>query len=305
MSLDRLIEAIKRTGNPSVAGLDPKLEYVPEAIVNKALGEYGQTLEGAAAALFEFNCRLIDALYDIVPAVKPQAAYYEMYGWPGMRALAETISYAKSKGMFVITDGKRNDIGSTMEAYASAHLGVTKVGNNEISAFGGDALTVNGYLGADGILPLLDVCLKSNTGIFVLVKTSNPSSGDLQDKLVDGKPVYQKMGELCEKWGEKLSGKYRYSGVGAVVGATWPEQLSELRIALPSTFFLVPGYGAQGGGAADITGAFDKDGMGAIINSSRAILCAWKKEGCAQEDFAGAARREAIRMRQDIISAIA
>ena len=304
MALDRLIEGIRRMKNPTVAGLDPKLEYIPEPILRAAFAEHGETLEGAAAAILAFNKGLIDALCDIVPAVKPQAAYYEMYGWPGVRALCETIAYAKQKGLFVITDGKRNDIGSTMEAYAAGHLGVTKVGGSEIAAFGGDALTVNGYLGTDGIQPLLDVCRRFDAGIFVLAKTSNPSSGELQDKRIDGEPVYRRMGELCEQWGQQLPGKYGYSGVGAVVGATWPAQLSELRAALPHTFFLVPGYGAQGGGAADVAGAFDKDGLGAVINSSRGILCAWKKQGCAPEDYAGAARREALRMRDDIVGAL-
>ena len=206
--------------------------------------------------------------------------------------------------MFVITDGKRNDIGSTMEAYAAAHLGTTAVEGNEIAAFGGDALTVNGYLGTDGIAPLIKVCKQQDTGIFVLVKTSNPSSGELQDKLLDGEPVYRRMGAMCEHWGEELPGAYGYSGVGAVVGATYPAQLTELRAALPHTFFLVPGYGAQGGGAADVAGAFDQNGIGAVINSSRGIMCAWKKEGCAPEDFAGAARREALRMKQDILANI-
>lgn len=304
MALDRLIEAVKRTGNPTVAGLDPKLDYLPPAMVKKAFAEHGETLEGAAAAILEFNKGLIDALCDIVPAVKPQAAYYEMLGWPGVKALADTIAYAKQKGMFVITDGKRNDIGSTMEAYAAAHMGKVKVGETVCVPFGGDALTVNGYLGSDGIKPLLEVCRQADTGIFVLVKTSNPSSGELQDRLIDGEPVYRQMGGMCEKWGEELPGKYGYSGVGAVVGATWPKQLDELRGELSHTYFLVPGYGAQGGGAADVAGAFDKDGMGAIVNSSRGILCAWKKEGCAPEDFAGAARREALRMKTDIVSAI-
>ena len=304
MALDRLIEAVKRTGNPTVAGLDPKLDYLPPAMVKRAFAEHGETLEGAAAAILEFNKELIDALCDIVPAVKPQAAYYEMLGWPGVKALADTIAYAKRKGMFVITDGKRNDIGTTMEAYAAAHMGKVKVGETVCVPFGGDALTVNGYLGSDGIKPLLEVCRQADAGIFVLVKTSNPSSGELQDRLIDGEPVYRQMGGMCEKWGEELPGKYGYSGVGAVVGATWPKQLDELRGKLPHTYFLVPGYGAQGGGAADVAGAFDKDGMGAIVNSSRGILCAWKKEGCAPEDFAGAARREALRMKADIVSAI-
>ena len=304
MSLDRLIAGIREKQNPTVAGLDPKLDYVPEHIRHAAFDQYGATLEGAAAALLTFNKALIDALYDIVPAIKPQAAYYELYGWQGMRTLAETIAYAKSKGLFVITDGKRNDIGSTMEAYAAAHLGTTPVEGQEIAAFGGDALTVNGYLGTDGIAPLLKVCEQQDTGIFVLVKTSNPSSGELQDKLLEGEPVYRHMGAMCEHWGEQLPGQYGYSGVGAVVGATYPAQLTELRSALPHTFFLVPGYGAQGGGAVDVAGAFDENGIGAIINSSRGIMCAWKKEDCAPEDFAGAARREALRMKEDILANI-
>ena len=304
MALDRLIEAIKRTGNPTVAGLDPKLEYIPAHLTQAAFREHGETLEGAAAAILAYNKGLIDALCDVVPAVKPQAAYYEMYGWPGVRTLCETIAYAKQKGLFVITDGKRNDIGSTMEAYAAAHMGTTAVGGAVCTPFGGDALTVNGYLGSDGILPLLTVCREQDTGIFVLVKTSNPSSGELQDRLIDGLPVYRQMGDMCEKWGEQLPGKYGYSGVGAVVGATYPAQLSELRGLLPHTFFLVPGYGAQGGGAADVAGAFDDNGLGAIVNSSRAILCAWKKEGCAPEAYAEAARREALRMKADITSVL-
>ncbi len=302
MALDRLIQAVRRTENPTVAGLDPKLEYIPEFLTQRAFQEYGETLEGAAAAIRMYNKGLIDALCDIVPAIKPQAAYYELYGWPGVRALAETIAYAKAKGLFVITDGKRNDIGTTMEAYAAAHMGTVTVGRTVYHPFGGDALTVNGYLGSDGIRPLIKVCQEEDTGIFVLVKTSNPSSGELQDRLMDGQTIYDYMGDMCEKWGEELLGKYGYSGVGAVVGATYPAQLAALRRRLPHTWFLVPGYGAQGGGAADVAGAFDQDGMGAIINSSRGILCAWKKEGCAPEDYAGAARREALRMKADILS---
>ena len=221
-----------------------------------------------------------------------------------MRTLAETIAYAKEKGLFVITDGKRNDIGSTMEAYAAAHMGRTAVGSALYHPFGGDALTVNGYLGSDGIRPLLQVCREEDTGIFVLVKTSNPSSGELQDRLLGEETVYAYMGDMCEQWGTELPGQYGYSGVGAVVGATYPEQLAALRQRLPHTWFLVPGYGAQGGGARDVAGAFDANGLGAVINSSRGILCAWKKEGCAPEDYAGAARREAIRMKEDIISVI-
>ncbi len=306
MSLDRLIKGIKEMNNPTVAGLDPKLDYIPEYIKQAAYEKYGKTLEGAAEALFEFNKGLIDALCDIVPAVKPQAAYYEMYGWQGVRALERTIAYAKTKGMFVITDGKRNDIGTTMEAYAKAHLGNTDVEGESFEAFGGDALTVNGYLGTDGVKPVINVCKEKDKGMFILVKTSNPSSGELQDrKLDDELTIYRTMGNMCEKWGEELMGEYGYSGVGAVVGATYPEQLGELRKALPHTFFLVPGYGAQGGGAKDVVPAFDENGIGAVINSSRGIMCAWKKEeGLDPKEYAQAARREAIRMRDEIIAGL-
>lgn len=300
MALDRLIEKIVEKQNPTVAGLDPKLSYIPDFIKEEAFAKYGKTLEGAAEAILVYNKALIDALCDIVPAVKPQAAYYEMYGWQGVRALTETIVYAKSKGMFVITDGKRNDIGTTMEAYATAHLGVTDVDGTEAAAFGADALTVNGYLGADGIVPVINVSKKMDTGMFVLVKTSNPSSGELQNLELEGsETIYLHMGNLCEEWGKELMGKYGYSGVGAVVGATYPQQLTELRKELTHTFFLVPGYGAQGGTAKDIAGAFDSNGLGAIVNSSRGIMCAWQKEdGCKPEDFAAAARREAEKMKK-------
>lgn len=303
MSFDRLIARIDELKNPSVAGLDPKLEYVPRFLKDAFFVKDGHTLKAAAGAILAFNKALIDELCDIVPAIKPQAAYYEMYGWEGVRTLAETICYAQQKGMYVMTDGKRNDIGATMTAYATAHLGKVMVDGVELEPFGADALTVNGYLGTDGIQPLLDVCQKYDKGIFVLAKTSNPSSGELQDRKIDGKSVYEIMGEMCEKWGEQQIGKYGYSAVGAVVGATYPEQLAELRAKLPHTMFLVPGYGAQGGGAKGVAGAFDANGRGAIVNSSRAIMCAYQKEeNCPEEDFAKAARREAIRMRDDIMA---
>ena len=304
MGFDRLIERIRDMQNPTVAGLDPKLDYVPSFICDEAFSKYSDPLEAAAAALLTFNKGLIDALCDIVPAVKPQCAYYEMYGWQGMRALHETIAYAKKKGMFVITDGKRNDIGATMQAYAAAHLGTTAVRGEQIAAFDADALTVNGYLGTDGIKPLTEICAAQDKGIFVLVKTSNASSGELQDKCIGDKPVYRVMGDMCEAWGEPTRGAYGYSAVGAVVGATYPQQLAELRRALPHTFFLVPGYGAQGGGAKDVVPAFDKNGDGAIINSSRGIMCAYQKNGCDEQDYAKAARAEALRMRDDIAAAI-
>lgn len=301
MSFDRLIEKIIEMKNPTVVGLDPKLEYVPEYIRNKHIQETGETLLSASRAVLDFNKAIIDEIHDIVPAIKPQSAYYEMYGFYGVQTLAETISYAKSKGMFVITDGKRNDIGATMEAYTNAHLGEVIVGETVIEPFSADALTVNGYLGTDGIEPLLKVCREKDKGIYVLVKTSNKSSGELQDrKLDDGTPIYALMGDMCEKWGADTIGKYGYSAVGAVVGATYPEMLTELRQRLPHTMFLVPGYGAQGGGAEGLKGGFDKNGLGAIVNSSRAVMCAYKKEGCDEKDFAKSARREVIRMRDDI-----
>ncbi len=306
MAFDRLIEKIVEKQNPTVAGLDPKLAYIPEYIKRESFEKYGKTLGGAADAILTYNKGLIDSLSDIVPAIKPQCAYYEMYGWQGVKALAKTISYAKSKGMFVITDGKRNDIGTTMEAYAVAHLGITDIESESAEAFGADALTVNGYLGTDGIKPLLNICKNRDKGIFVLAKTSNPSSGELQNlEFVGGETVYLHMGKMCEEWGEELPGKYGYSGVGAVVGATYPEMLTELRGELPKTFFLVPGYGAQGGGANDCKGAFDKKGIGAVVNSSRGIMCAWQREtGIYEKDYAAAARREAIRMRDDLKSVI-
>nr|WP_319489084.1 orotidine-5'-phosphate decarboxylase [uncultured Caproiciproducens sp.] len=305
MALDRLLEGIAKLQNPTVAGLDPVLDYVPNFIKEKAFTQYGETLEGAAAAILAFNKGLIDALCGIVPAVKPQCAYYEQYGWQGVKALHDTIAYAKEKGMFVITDGKRNDIGSTMQAYAAAHLGTVTVGERTFVPFGGDALTVNPYLGSDGINPLLDTCKAQDKGIFVLVKTSNPSSGELQNQIFEGgETLYGTVGRLCEQWGESLPGKYGYSGVGAVVGATYPEQLSELRRDLTRTFFLVPGYGAQGGGAKDVAPAFDQNGLGAVVNASRSIMTAWKKSSAPETEYAKAAALEAVRMRDEIVKEI-
>lgn len=302
--MDILIQKIIEMKNPTVAGLDPKLDLIPKHIKAECVKEYGNTMKAAAEALYRYNRGLIDALCDIVPAVKPQCAYYEMYGFYGMEALYKTIAYAKGKGMYVITDGKRNDIGTTMEAYAAAHLGETELfdGKKE-AAFDGDALTVNGYLGSDGIAPLLKICENHNKSIFVLVKTSNPSSGELQDRLIDGTPVYEEMGRMCEQWGKPSRGVYGYSKVCAVVGATYPEQLRELRRKMPHTFFLVPGYGAQGGGAKDVAGAF-KDGVGAVINSSRGIMRAYATMGMEEASYAEAARAEAVRMRDEINSVL-
>ncbi len=301
MGFDRLIDKIKEMKNPTVVGLDPKLSYIPEYIKAEAFAKYGETLEGAANAILVYNKGIIDAICDIVPAIKPQCAYYEALGWQGMKVLEETIAYGKNKGMFVINDGKRNDIGSTMELYADAHLGQTQVGDNLYEAFSGDSLTVNGYLGTDGIAPVLKACETYDKGIFVLVKTSNQSSGELQDKeLKEGKTVYGEMAKMCESWGEGNRGKYGYSAVGAVVGATYTKQLEEMRAAMPHTFILVPGYGAQGGTAADVAPAFDKDGLGAIINSSRGILTAWQKKSMTETDYAKGAREAALEMKADI-----
>ena len=302
--MKRLIERIAQLQNPSVVGLDSLLDYIPQHIKEEKFAQYGDTFDAAAQAILAYNKEIIDAICDIVPAVKPQAAYYEMYSWQGMWALCETVKYAQQKGMIVIMDGKRNDIGSTMQAYAKAHLGVSEVNGKELSAFGSDMLTVNGYLGSDGIEPLLPICDEKDKGLFVLVKTSNPSSGELQDQKIGDKSIYETMGAMCEQWGEKTQNSYGYSRVGAVVGATYPQQLSEMRQKMPHTFFLVPGYGAQGGGANDVAGAFDKNGLGAIVNSSRAILTAWKKAGTDGKDFAQQARKAALTMKEDIMGVV-
>ena len=302
--MKRLIERIAQLQNPSVVGLDSLLDYIPQHIKEEKFAQYGDTFDAAAQAILAYNKEIIDAICDIVPAVKPQAAYYEMYSWQGMWALCETVKYAQEKGMIVIMDGKRNDIGSTMQAYAKAHLGVSEVNGKELSAFGSDMLTVNGYLGSDGIEPLLPICDEKDKGIFVLVKTSNPSSGELQDQKIGDKSIYETMGAMCEQWGEKTQNSYGYSRVGAVVGATYPQQLSEMRQKMPHTFFLVPGYGAQGGGANDVAGAFDKNGLGAIVNSSRAILTAWKKAGTDGKDYAQQARKAALTMKEDIMGVV-
>ena len=302
MSMEMLIERIKKTGNPTVAGLDPKLDYIPEFMKNEAFETYGKNARGAGEAIFQFNKGLIDALYDVVPAVKPQMAYYEMYGLNGLAALSKTVSYAREKGLYVILDGKRNDIGSTAEAYAAAYLGEAGIDEETAwSDFPADALTVNPYLGTDGVLPFVKQCEERDKGIFVLVKTSNPSSGEFQDLEIDGSKLYERVGHLVNRWGMSTMGKSGYSGVGAVVGATYPQQLSELRKIMPAAYFLVPGYGAQGGKAEDVARAFNPDGLGAIINASRSIMCAYKKTGAPDEDYAKAAREEALRMKYDII----
>lgn len=299
---DKLAKAILEKRNPTVMGLDPKLDFIPEEVKAKAAQGAKNDAEAIGNALFAFNRGLIDATCDIVAAVKPQLAYYEMYGTQGIRAFAETIAYAAEKGLVVITDGKRNDIGTTAEAYSAAHLGP--------NAFVADALTVNGYLGSDGITPFLKDCGAYGKGIFVLVKTSNPSSGQLQDLLLaDGRMVSEAMADLVNEWGAGLVGECGYSSVGAVVGATWPKQLADMRRRMPKAWILVPGYGAQGGTAADVAAAFDERGLGAVVNASRSLMCAYKsdkwKSVFTPGQYAEACRAEAIRMRDDILEAAA
>ena len=285
MSIQTLVEKIKEKGNPTVAGLDARLEYIPQHISGRNMMLHGETLRAAAASVVAFNCGLIDALCDIVPAVKPQAAYYELLGSYGAMALKETIDYAHAKGMYVIGDIKRNDIGATATAYAEAYLGKTRVGDTEIAPYGCDSVTVNGVLGTDCGEPLLKVCRGREKSLFMLVKTSNPSSGELQNRDMEGKPLYARMAEMVAKWGEGLDTPCGYNQVGAVVGATYPEEQKIIRELLPKSYFLVPGYGAQGATAKDIANAFNDDGLGAIVNSSRGIMCAWKKTGNNGEDY--------------------
>ncbi|MCL2125904.1 MAG: orotidine-5'-phosphate decarboxylase [Oscillospiraceae bacterium] len=308
MSFDRLQKKIDEMRNPTVVGLDPALEHIPPDILRKHVTEKGESLEAAAAAVVEFNMGLIDSLCDIVPAVKPQSAYYEALGPDGALALKATCDYARSKGMYVIIDAKRNDIGSTAEAYSSAYLGAVTVGGAEFRPYDADALTVNAYLGSDGIQPFIDAAVKYDKALFALVKTSNPSACELQDMLIAGagdagapRTVYAAVGDLLESISHHTIGEYGYSRVGAVVGATYPEEIEYLRARLHHTFFLIPGYGAQGGSAADVARAFDENGRGAVVNSSRAIIAAWKKTG---SDYKESARLEALRMRDELQSAI-
>ena len=299
--IDRLIEKIKENNNPTVIGLDPRYELLPKCVLEK----YPNTLEGVSNAILEYNKSLIDATYDIIPAVKPQIAFYEMFGISGMKAFEETCRYAKQKGMIVIADIKRGDIGSTAQGYSNAFLGKTKIGDKEESIFDVDFVTVNPYMGTDCIKPFIDDCKKYNKGIFILVKTSNPSSGELQDKKIENaEEVYIEIAKLVEKWGEELRGENGYSNVAAVVGATYPKQLEEIRKIAPHTFFLIPGYGAQGGKAEDIAMGFDTKGLGGIVNASRSLMCAYKldkwKDKFEEKDYAKATRAEAIEMRNEL-----
>ena len=308
--VDKLVDKIKQVNNPTVMGLDPKMDYIPTSIKEKYFKEYGVTLKAAGFSLIEFNKKLIDAVCDIVPIVKPQLAYYEMFGINGLMAFEETVKYAKEKGLLVLADAKRNDIGSTAQAYSCAFLGETKFDDtNFVKVFDADAVTVKPYFGIDGVKPFIDDCKKFDKGIFILVKTSNPSSIELQNlKVEDGKLVFERVADLVNEWSKACIGSNSYSSVGVVAGATHPKELKMIREMMPYAYILVPGYGAQGGTAKDIAGAFSKDGLGAIINASRSLMCAYKSDKWSskynEETFAEACRAEAIRMRDEINNVI-
>ena len=305
--IDKLIAKIQKTGAPIVVGLDPMLNYIPEHIQKKAFAEYGETLEGAAEAIWQFNKEIVDKTYDLIPAVKPQIAMYEQFGIEGLKAYKKTIDYCKSKDLVVIGDIKRGDIGSTSAAYAVGHLGKVQVGSKCYVPFDEDFATVNPYLGSDGVKPFIEVCKEENKGLFILVKTSNPSSGEFQDQLVNGRPLYELVGEKVAQWGEEHVGQSGYSYIGAVVGATYPEMGATLRKLMPKTFILVPGYGAKGGKGKDLVNFFNEDGLGAIVNSSRGIIAAYKQEKYAKfgaENFGDASRAAVEDMVADISGAL-
>ena len=307
LMINKLINKIQKTKAPIVVGLDPMLSYVPEHIQKKAFAEYGETLEGAAEAIWQFNKEIVDKIYDLIPAVKPQIAMYEQFGIEGLKAYKKTVDYCKSKDLVVIGDIKRGDIGSTSAAYAVGHLGKVQVGSKTYAGFDEDFATVNPYLGSDGVKPFIDVCKQENKGLFILVKTSNPSSGEFQDQKIDGKPLYELVGEKVAQWGEEHMGESGYSYVGAVVGATYPEQGEILRKVMPKSFILVPGYGAQGGKGKDLVHFFNEDGLGAIVNSSRGIIAAYKQEAYAKfgaENFGDASRAAVEAMIADIQGAL-
>ncbi len=304
--INKLINKIQKTKAPIVVGLDPMLSYVPEHIQKKAFDEFGETLEGAAEAIWQFNKEIVDKTYDLIPAVKPQIAMYEQFGIEGLKAYKKTVDYCKSKDLVVIGDIKRGDIGSTSAAYATGHLGKVQVGSKTYAGFDEDFATVNPYLGSDGVKPFIDVCKQEKKGLFILVKTSNPSSGEFQDQLINGKPLYELVGEKVAQWGEDHMGD-GYSYIGAVVGATYPEQGEILRKVMPKSFILVPGYGAQGGKGKDLVHFFNEDGLGAIVNSSRGIIAAYKQEAYAKfgaENFGDASRAAVEAMVADIQGAL-
>ena len=304
--INKLIDMIQKTHAPIVVGLDPMMDYIPKQIQEKAFQEYGETLEGAAEAIWQYNKGIVDATYDLIPAVKPQIAMYEQFGIEGLKVYKKTLDYCQEKGLVVIGDIKRGDIGSTSAAYAVGHLGKVKVGSRSYAGLNEDFATVNPYLGSDGVKPFIEVCKEEKKGLFILVKTSNPSSGEFQDQLVNGRPLYELVGEKVAQWGEEYMGE-QYSYIGAVVGATYPEMGKVLRKLMPKTFILVPGYGAQGGKGADLVHFFNEDGLGAIVNSSRGIIAAYKQEKYAsfgEENYADASRQAALDMIADINGAL-
>ena len=302
--IDRLITNIKKTENPTVVGLDPTFEMIPEHLAKEMFETYGKTPKAVARMFLEFNKQIIDQTYDLIPAVKPQIAMYEQYGIPGLEVYIETIKYAKSKGLVVIGDIKRGDIASTAKAY-SAHIGLTDIEGEKFDIWGSDVVTINPYMGYDAIEPFIDNCNKLDKGLFVLVKTSNPKGGQIQDLLVGNEKVYEKVAKLVSGWGEEAMGELGYSKIGAVVGATYPEEAAQIRKLMPHTYFLVPGYGAQGADAEKLQGCFNKDGLGAIVNSSRGIIAAYKSNKDYQEmDFAQASREAVIAMKKDLQSII-
>lgn len=305
--INKLVESIKRTNAPIVVGLDPTLKMIPEHILKAAVAEHGETLEAAGEAVFLFNKAIVDAVYDLIPAVKPQIAMYEQFGIPGLVAFKRTVEYCKEKGLIVIGDIKRGDIGSTSEAYAVGHLGKVTIGSRACYGFNEDFVTVNPYLGSDGVDPFIKICKEEKKGLFILVKTSNPSSGEFQDQMIGEKTLYQMVGEKVAQWGEDCMGD-TYSYIGAVVGATYPEVGKIMRKVMPKSYILVPGYGAQGGKGKDLAHFFNEDGLGAIINSSRGIIAAYQQEDYAKfgaKNFADASRQAVIDMREDIAAALA
>ncbi|HHV09102.1 MAG TPA: orotidine-5'-phosphate decarboxylase [Clostridiales bacterium] len=300
--INKLVEKIESLGAPIVVGLDPMLDYVPKHILDQAFSEKGENLEGVAEAIWQYNKGIVDATHDLIPAVKPQIAMYEQFGIEGLQVFKRTVDYCKGKGLVVIGDIKRGDIGSTSAAYATGHLGKITIGEKTYRGFDEDFATINPYLGSDGVIPFIDVCKEEDKGLFILVKTSNPSSGEFQDQLVDGRPLYELVGKKVAEWGELHMGD-SYSYIGAVVGATYPEMGKVLREIMPKTLILVPGYGAQGGKAEDLVHYFNKDGLGAIVNSSRGIIAAYKAKGYEKygaRGYADAARQAVIDMREDL-----
>lgn len=308
MIIDKLIDKIQQTNNPTVVGLDPRLSFIPEHIKNEAYEKYGETPKAAAEAFYMFNKEIIDATYDIIPAVKPQIAMYEQFGSCGIKSYINTIKYAKSKGLIVIGDIKRSDIASTAEAYSDGHIGRVDIESNKYEIYCEDFITLNPYLGYDSIEPYINDCNNYERGMFILVKTSNPNSGQIQDLIVDNEKIYEKVGKLTAGWGEQIMGDKGYSSIGAVVGATYPEQAQILRKIMPNTYFLVPGYGAQGASAKELSVCFNKDGLGAIVNSSRGIIAAHQnkkyKDNYSEKEFSQASRQAVLDMKADLLNSL-